>query len=215
MPESDWELLSAAVLAGGQSSRMGRDKALLPLHGGGPPLLKIVIEHLKRVASDVFIVATGRPEYESFGVPVVPDDVVGGGALAGIHAALRNASQQHCLIVACDMPFLNLALLERLAREPRDYDVLVPLTPGESRQRSDGLVYQTLHAIYSKNCLDSIERQLQTGRRQVIGFFPDVKVRTISVGENSLHDSALTSFFNANNPEALAVAAEMAASSEQ
>jgi len=193
---------------------MGRDKALLPLHGGGPPLLKIVIEHLKRVASDVFIVATGRPEYESFGVPVVPDDVVGGGALAGIHAALRNASQQHSLIVACDMPFLNLALLERLAREPRDYDVLVPLTPGESKQRSDGLIYQTLHAIYSKTCLDSIERQLQSGRRQVIGFFPDVKVRTIRVGKNTHHDLDLMSFFNANNPEALALAAEMEARNE-
>jgi molybdopterin-guanine dinucleotide biosynthesis protein A len=109
------------------------------------------------------------------------------------------------------MPFLNLALLERLAREPRDYDVLVPLTPGESRQRSDGMIYQTLHAVYSKICLDSIERQLQTGRRQVIGFFPDVKVRTISVGEISLHDPAMISFFNANNPAALALAAEMEA----
>ena len=151
MPEHDWEPLSAAVLAGGQSSRMGRDKALLPLHEGGPPLLRIVLDRLNLVARDVFVVATARPEYETFGVPIVPDDFVGGGALAGIYAALRNASQQHCLIVACDMPFLSIALLESMARESRDYDVLVPLTPGQSRQRSDGLIYQTLHAIYSKD----------------------------------------------------------------
>ena len=214
VPELDWEPLSAAVLAGGQSRRMGRDKALLPVHEDGPPLLKIVLDHLKLVATDLFVVATARPEYESFGVPLVPDDVEGGGALSGIHAALRSARQQHCLIVACDMPFLSPALLKHMARQPRDYDVLVPLTPGESRQRSDGLVYQTLHAIYSRTCLESIERQLKSGRRQVIGFFPEVKVRTLSLGEISAHDAVLNSFFNANNPAALAQAAEMEATIE-
>src|SRR4051812_11460120 len=165
------------------SSRMGRDKALLPLHAGGPPLLQIVLERLHSIASDIAIVATNRPEYGSFGARIVPDEVSDDGALAGIHGALRNAYYQHCLIVACDMPFLSQPLLERMAREPREYDVLVPLTPGESRQRSDGLVYQTLHAIYSKSCLGAIETQLRAGHRQVIGFFPHVRVREFNLLE--------------------------------
>jgi molybdopterin-guanine dinucleotide biosynthesis protein A len=193
---------------------MGTDKALLPLRAGGPAILQIVLETLEHVAEDIFIVASDRPEYESFGVPVVPDDIAGGGALAGIHAAQGRARCESCLVVACDMPFLNLGLLERMAQVPREYDVLVPLTPGESRQRHDGLVYQTLHAIYARTCLHAIDRQLRTGNRQVVGFFPEVRVKTLDPQESSASDALLRSFFNANTPAALAMAAELASKSE-
>ena len=82
----------------------------------------------------------------------------------GIQAAIAWSAHDHCLVVACDMPFLSLALLRRMADEPRNYDVLVPLIPGESRQRDDGLVFQTLHAIYSKRCLPFIEKQIAEGK---------------------------------------------------
>jgi molybdenum cofactor guanylyltransferase len=188
---------------------MGRDKALLPIHPGGPPLLQIVLEHLRSVAAEVLVVASNRPEYESFGAPLVADEFAQGGALSGIHAGLANAKHDRCFIVACDMPFLSRPLLDRMSREPRDYDVLVPVTRGESRQRNDGLVYQTLHAIYAKTCLAAIESQLSHGRRQVIGFFPLVRVRTLDLSDVSDQDATLRSFFNANSPEALALAAEM------
>ena len=96
-----------------------------------------------------------------------------------------------------------------MAREPRDYDVLVPLIPGESRQRNDGLVYQTLHAIYGRRCRAAIESQLVLGQRQVIGFFPQVRVRTVDQREIVEHDPTLRSFFNANNPEALDLATQI------
>jgi molybdopterin-guanine dinucleotide biosynthesis protein A len=59
------------------------------------------------------------------------------------------ASHEHCLIVACDMPLLSPAILAYMAAQPRDYDVLIPQTPGVSRQGNSGQIYQTLHAIYS------------------------------------------------------------------
>lgn len=201
--------LSAAALAGGQSRRMGSDKALLPLAHGGPPMLELVLGSLKEVADDVFVVANNRERYSGFQVSVVPDLHPGTGALGGIHTAIQHSVHEHCLIVACDMPFLNVDLLRRMVEEPRDYDVLVPLIPGESRQRDDGMVFQTLHAIYGKRCLPFIEARIAEGKRQVVGFFEDVRVRTLDVAEISRFDPGLQSFFNANNPESLRLASEV------
>lgn len=197
--------LSAAVLAGGQSRRMGIDKALLRLREGDPPLLALVLDRLTAVADDVFVVATARPEYSAFGVPVWPDDAPGEGTLGGILTAIRRASHKHCLVVACDMPFLNPPFLRWMAGQPRDYDVLIPRIPGESRQGS-GLVWQTLHAIYGKGCEEPIVRCLEAGQRRVIGFFPDVRVRPIEAATAATFDPSFATFFNANTPEALAEA---------
>jgi molybdopterin-guanine dinucleotide biosynthesis protein A len=198
--------LSAAALAGGQSRRMGTDKALLPLVAGGQPMLGLVIDRLSAVADDVLIVANEHERYASFGTRVVPDLHPDVGALGGIQAAITWSAHEHCLVTACDMPFLSLPLLQRMVSEPRDYDVLVPLIPGESRQRADGLVFQTLHAIYSKRCLPFIEKRISEGKKQVIGFFEDVLVRTLDAEEIARWDPDLRSFFNANTPEALRVA---------
>ena len=201
--------LGAAVLAGGQSRRMGTDKALLPLVAGGQPMLGVVLERLSAVADDMIVVADEQARYTGFGVRVVPDLSRHVGALGGIQSAIAWSVHEHCLVVACDMPFLSLPLLRRMAEEPRDYDVLVPLIPGESRQRDDGLVFQTLHAIYSKRCLPFIEKRIAEGRKQVVGFFDDVRVRTLDVTEVTRWDPDLWSFFNANTPEAMLVAARV------
>jgi molybdopterin-guanine dinucleotide biosynthesis protein A len=206
--------LSAAALAGGQSRRMGTDKALLPLVAGGQPMLGLVIDRLSAVADDVLIVANEHERYASFGARVVPDLHPDVGALAGIQAAITWSAHEHCLVTACDMPFLSLALLRRMASEPRNYDVLVPLMPGESRQRGDGLVFQTLHAIYGKRCLPFIEKRISEGKKQVVGFFEDVRVRTLDVEEIARWDPDLRSFFNANTPEAL-LAAQVSSEGEQ
>jgi molybdenum cofactor guanylyltransferase len=207
--------LGAAVLAGGQSRRMGTDKALLPLVAGGPPMLGLVLERLSAVADDTIVVADDRPRYAALGTRVVPDLNSHVGALGGIQAAITWSAHEYCLVVACDMPFLSLPLLRRMADEPRDYDVLVPLIPGESRQRDDGLVFQTLHAIYSKRCLPFIEERIAEGRKQVIGFFADVRVRTLDVAEITRWDPDLWSFFNANTPEAMRIAAQISAQAER
>ena len=193
--------LSAAVLAGGLSRRMGRDKALLPLRPGDPPLAATVIARARLVADEVFVVARNRPAYEAFGVPVVPDLEEEAGTLGGIATALHTAAHDHCLVLACDLPFLNPELLQWLAAQPRDYDALVPRLPGESRQ-GGGFVFQTLHAIYGKGCLPPIERRLAEGRRQIVGFFDEVRLRPVDADAITALDSEFRSFFNANTPEA-------------
>ena len=193
--------LSGAVLAGGLSRRMGTDKALLPLRPGDPPLAAVVVERLRQIAGEVFVVTPTRPGYEALGAPLVPDAYPGAAALGGIATALEAASHDHCIVVACDLPFLSTALLGWMAAQPRDYDVLIPRLPGASRQ-GGGLVYQTLHAIYGKTCLPAIKRRLATGDLRVVGFFEEVRVREVSESEVRAVDPELRSFFNANTPDA-------------
>lgn len=197
--------LSAAVLAGGLSTRMGTDKALLPLRPGDPPLGALVVQRLRHVASDVFVVTPDRPGYDALGARLVPDAYPGAAALGGIATALEAATYGHCLVVACDLPFLNPRLLRWLADQPRDYDVLIPRLPGESRQ-GRGAVFQTLHAVYGEGCLPAIRRRLAEDNLRVVGFFEEVLVREVTVDEIRPLDPELRSFFNANTPEAAAAA---------
>jgi molybdopterin-guanine dinucleotide biosynthesis protein A len=199
----DWDAekpLSAAILAGGMSTRMGVDKAMLAIREDDPPMAAMVIDRVREVARNVMLIASNRPEYDQFGVRLIPDRFPGSAALGGIATALAEAESDHCLVVACDMPFLNVEVLKWMANRPRDYDVLIPYLAGESRQGS-GFVYQTLHAIYGKACLPEIESRLAEGKRQVIGFFD--KVRVVPIAETQVRemDPDLRSFFNANSPE--------------
>lgn len=193
---------------------MGRDKAFLQLAPDGPPMIAIVIEKLRALSDDVLIVSNDPDRFATCAARVVPDLKPGLGTLAGIQAAVHHAEHQHCFVVACDLPFLNLSLVDMMVNQERDYDVLAPRLPGRSRQGDTGFVYQTLHAIYSKSCLPPIALQLHAGNLQVIGFFGDVHVREISIDDVRAIDPELWSFFNVNTPEALDLARDIASKVE-
>ena len=194
--------MSVAVLAGGQSRRMGRDKALLPLEPGGEPLARRVIDRLDSLTDDLFIVSDHRPGYEALGARVEPDRFPGMGTLGGIATAIAKARHDHVFVVACDLPFLSSPLIDWMMEQPRDYDVLVPQHRGESRQGRE-MIYQTLHAIYGRKCLVEIDRQLRSGDRQVVGFFSHVTIRAVDESTVRQFDPELLSFFNANTPGAI------------
>jgi molybdopterin-guanine dinucleotide biosynthesis protein A len=202
--------LSAAILAGGQSRRMGTDKALIRLTPDGPTLVERVVAAVRAVADDVFLVANDD-RLAFLGLRTVPDAVPGAGSLGGIYSAVAAANAEHCLVVACDMPFLSVPLLRALATQRRDYDVLAPfLRVGENRQGQDDGVYETLHAIYGRGALPAMRGQLDAGRYRIVGFFPQVRVRALAEDEVRRHDPELRSFFNVNTPERLVEARRMA-----
>ncbi len=192
--------VSAAVLAGGQSRRMGTDKALLEFDGVA--LLSRALQAVSAVSDDVYVVGD-RPAYHEFGVPVVGDAFPGSGTLGGIATALLHARHDHVLVVACDMPLLDPAVLKAMANEPRDYDILVPALAGGRSQQGGRQTYETLHAIYTKSCLPAIEARLQHEEYKVIGFFEDVSVRVIDEAWLRSLDPELRSFLNANDPAEL------------
>src|SRR5690242_9357236 len=116
--------ITAVILAGGRSSRMGSNKALLPYRGGR------FIEAIHRQLQDLFdevLLVTNTPEQYAF-LPCrkVPDIFPGLGALAGLHAGLHHAATPHIFAVACDMPYLNDTLIRKLAQMPTEADVVIP-----------------------------------------------------------------------------------------
>lgn len=193
------EQLSVAILAGGRSRRMGQDKALLEL--GGRPLLEHVIERAQPVADEIMLIATDRPEYGRFNLRVIPDRMPEVGSLGGIYTAVAEATHPFCLVLACDMPFVNTGLLRYMAELPRTYDVLVPATSAARSDQGGPETLETLHAIYAKRTVPAIERQLREGIFKIIGFFSEVHVQKIPEATIRQFDPQLLSFFNANTPE--------------
>ncbi len=192
----------AAILAGGKSSRMGTDKAMIRLEPAGPTLIELVLDRVSAVADQSIIIANDRPRYRSFGVSVAPDHYSDAAALGGIATALELASGDPCLVVPCDLPFLSIDLLRHLRSLASNVDVVIPTVRGESRQGS-GVIYQTLHAIYGPGCLPPIRAQLASGQRQIVRFFGQVRVTAVPEQVARGFDPELWTFFNVNTPEAL------------
>jgi molybdopterin-guanine dinucleotide biosynthesis protein A len=181
--------ISAIVLAGGQSSRLGIDKAFLLLDG--QPLVARTVHKLSALSDDLIVVANDPTRYEALALParLVPDDRPGEGSLMGIYSGLKAARYRNALVVACDMPFLNLTLLGYMLPLADGYDVVIP--------RLRGLL-EPLHAIYGQACLPHMARLLECGRRQIIAFLDEVRVRYVEEPEIDRFDPLHLSFVNVN-----------------
>lgn len=197
--------IRVAILAGGESSRMGRDKALVQLESTGLTLLETVLATARQLCPDPFIVSRPRPEYDQFGASVLPDLYGSSGVLGGIGSAVAHAAGAPCLVVSCDMPFLNLPLLCSMAAQSGKADVVIPVVAGESRQGGK-VIHQTLHAIYGPGTLPAIEQSLASGNLQVIRFFDQVSVMRIDETTIRQFDENLRTFFSVNTVDALALA---------
>jgi molybdopterin-guanine dinucleotide biosynthesis protein A len=181
--------ISCIVLAGGESKRLGTDKAFLRI--GGRVLIEGIVEKMARIGDEVIIVTNSPQKYGHLEVRLVGDIYPGIGALGGIYSGLRAARSEYGLVVACDMPFLDLRLLRYMILLALGHDVVIP--------RVGGLT-EPLHAIYSKECLQPMERLLSAGRLKIIEFFPEVRVRYVEEHEVKLFDPQCLSFFNINTP---------------
>jgi molybdenum cofactor guanylyltransferase len=192
--------ISGIVVAGGHSRRLGQDKRRLKLWGeAGPMLLEYTVATVSRVCDDVIVVLNDPEVWAQLPARLTSDLYPDAGPLGGIYSGLVAAQTSHALVVAADMPLLHGDLLRWMVDQPRDYDVLAPrLAGGRARNR---LGVETLHAIYSRACLEPIARQLDAGNPQVIGFWESVQVRIIAPEIIARFDPAGDSFRNINTPE--------------
>lgn len=188
--------VTGVILAGGMSTRLGRDKAVEPL--AGQPLIGRVLSMLSDVTDTSVVVVNDEargaelplPENVAVAVDAYPDS----GSLGGIFTGLQAASADWALVVACDMPFLNPTLLARMLELRTDHDVIVPVLDGRP---------EPTHALYSKACLPHMEERLQHGKLKITGFYEDVRVRYITEDEVNLLDPDRLSFFNVNTQDDL------------
>jgi molybdopterin-guanine dinucleotide biosynthesis protein A len=180
------------VLAGGLSTRMGPDKALLNL--GGHSLLERALAVLQAVCPEVGVV--GDPEKFSGYADAVVDVYPGCGPLGGIHAALRSSPADLNLMLAVDMPFVSEELLAFLLATAAGCDavVTVPRT---------GRGFQPLCAVYRREFADAAEAALKAGKFKVDAVFASVTVRIVEEAELSAAGLSEESFTNLNTPEDL------------
>jgi len=182
--------LTGVILAGGKSRRIGYNKALLRI--GNQAVIQRVLASLKQVTSSQLIVTNFPEEYEFLDIPMKSDILPGKGAFGGIYTGLSASETPYCLVVACDMPFLNVNLLRYMTQIVKEYDIVIP-------KHSKG--YEPLCAIYAKSCMPHIEKLLKANQLRIIEVFSYVRVREISESEIKSYDVDDLMFFNINTQE--------------
>jgi len=195
--------ISAIVVAGGESRRLGQDKRFLRLRSS-QTLLEATVSTVATLTDDVLVVVSTDPaRFAALPARVVQDPCHGAGPLNALVAGLAAMRHDTALVVACDLPFLNPTLLRALLEQPRDYDLLAP-------RRADGRL-EMLHAVYRKTCLDPARRRLADGRLRMAGLIDDVRTRIVEEATLRRYDPTLRSFLNVNTPDDLRLVAELLA----
>ena len=179
------------ILAGGRSRRMGTDKAFLEI--GGVPLIERVIGVLSPIFPTLAIVLKESKKFSSIkGVQLVQDLFPEQHALGGIYTALSHFRGKDCFVFSCDLPFLNPGLIRTMMREMNGYDALIP-------QSRHGL--EPLHALYSGECLDGIERQIHERNWNLEALLQKIKFGILNPALLHVIDPEELSFLNINTPE--------------
>jgi molybdopterin-guanine dinucleotide biosynthesis protein A len=186
-------MLSIVILAGGESRRMGQNKALMPFLN--QPLIERVVNRLAPYADELLVITNKPEQYAFLGVQLTPDILPGRGALGGLFTALSSARQPLAAVVACDMPFVNPFLLLALRDEliEGDWDAVVP-EPGGG--------VQPFHAVYRREtCLPAIEAAIKAEKWRADAWFDEVRLRYFRAEEIALYDPQQAAFFNVNTPD--------------
>ena len=190
--------ISAILLAGGKSRRLGRDKALENI--GGERIIDKVITKVSKCCDEVLVVGDRPARYQELDLPeeikFVHDHFANAGSLGGLYTGLSKSLSDWCLLVACDMPFLSVDLLNDMKSKAIDSKAhaLVPIIDGR---------FQPTHAFYNKRCLPYIERNIKLGLFKMIGYFNEINVKTVVFDSNEMNQDTERSFFNLNTKEDL------------
>jgi molybdopterin-guanine dinucleotide biosynthesis protein A len=181
-------IVTGIVLAGGQSRRMGVDKALLRIDG--ETFLEIAASRLRPLCRQILIAAhPEQPLPEIEGCRIVTDEEPGQGPLAGLVAGIANSDDEWHLALACDFPLVSTRILGFICERVQSADAVVP--------RADGRL-QPLVAGYSRACLEPGRRALASGQRAMTAMLDQVKVRVLEEEELRSADPELDSFMNVN-----------------
>lgn len=196
--------VSGIVLAGGMSRRLGRNKVVEPV--GGEAMINRVIGRLSQVAERTVVVVNDQerasllslPDSATAVVDIHPDK----GSLGGIFTGLSAIEAEWGMVVASDMPFLNVELLAYMLSIREGFDAVVPRLDGRS---------EPTHAAYSVSCLPHIEQRVLADELKIDGFFSDVRVNVVPEDRVEELDPERLSFFNVNTQQDLDRALDLVA----
>ena len=184
---------TAIVMAGGDSSRMGTDKANLTL--GDQTLLQTVAATMQQLFPQV-IVSVRQPR-AGIDLPQVCDEQPNGGPLAGLAASLGKITTPWAFMVACDMPFVVPEVVELLAKYRLQHQAVVPVVHGHP---------QPLAAFYAASCLGPLRASLAAQQKSLRNVLKQLDVRYVDEAEMLEADPLLRSFFDLDTPQDVAAA---------
>jgi molybdopterin-guanine dinucleotide biosynthesis protein A len=166
------EELTAVILAGGKSERMGEDKAFIDLEG--QPFIKRILQVVEGLTKEVMVIANTK-DYTALNVPVYPDLIENCGPVGGIYTAMRKVKTPYLLILSCDIPLLKRAVLEHLIEEsiPCDANILT------TKER-----WQSLTAIYNSRTMPIFKKALDTKKLKLRSLLPLMDLHKIACPAN-------------------------------
>lgn len=188
--------LTALILCGGKSRRMGRPKAFLPYEG------TTMVAHIINTARDIFnelFLVTNEPQwFEDLGVDIVKDILPYRGPLGGILSGLLVASNQHSFVLPCDMPFIDETLIREMLDNWHNSDVLI-------LAHENGI--EPLIGIYSKSCIQPMEESLFTKEPTLHDFVSGLNAKTFFYHEDKhMASQDIPPYFNIDTPQDYTIA---------
>jgi len=186
--------LTGIILAGGKNSRISINKAFIKV--GEQTIIERTVQLFNNLFEEVIIVTNHFQDYLHLGIKLSKDIIPEKGALGGLYSGLMNSSNPYNFIVACDMPFIDPAIIIHLQNYAYqgNFDVIVP--------EFNGFI-EPLYAFYSKSCIGPIQQHLQLNDLKIRSFYSRVKVKEVPCNKFSTIDRA---FFNINTRADLKVA---------
>jgi molybdenum cofactor guanylyltransferase len=187
--------VTIAILAGGRSRRMGRNKSFVSVQG--KPMIEHILESLTPLNVPKIIITNSAYDYRQYHLPLFADVIPDQGALGGIYTALYHSATPYALCVACDMPFLNIQVIQHILSLRETHDAVAVCINN---------VWQPFPAVYHKNLAPSLREAIDSRRLQMQKILNQMAIYPV-VPEDIQHiDPDLRSFTNINTPTELEIA---------
>jgi len=206
--EKKYSDTAGIILAGGQSRRMGTDKALLKI--GNSSVIERVVSALQPCVSQLCVAATTDRSYDFLQLPIAEDSFPGQGPLSGLYAGMSSLDAQWYVLSACDLPFASTRLLEIMlervhirAQEDEPVQVILPTHEGR---------HHPLYAVYHRSVYASLETALRSGQLRVMDWLHQHTVAELPLAElltersESHNDLSPWCLHNMNDPAAYQLA---------
>lgn len=181
--------VAGIILSGGKSSRMGENKALLPL--GSKKVIEHIYTELKNCCDEVAVVANDPSAYAFLTSNIISDRFPGKGPLAGLETALFHKKADAYIFSACDTPLIKSEVYEHLFSQIRDYEAAVPVFDGQTHP---------LSGIYRRSILNAVKQRLNKDELKVKSFFTDIHVNYVDDFDSISNETLQQHFFNMNTP---------------
>lgn len=181
--------ICSVILAGGHSTRMGANKALLPL--GNRSVIAYIVDEMHTISNRVVINCNDSATYSHLRLPVITDNYYDQGPLAGIEAVMSQIDADIFLFSACDTPFINRQVYLYLLKQLAEHDAVVPIYQDK---------LHPLSGIYRKKIVPKLQTQLDKEERKVRLLFNHINVKYVDAFPNIPVEILEKHFFNMNNP---------------